>query len=101
MKKMILCAAAIAFFAACDNKAEREAEIQTATQAAIDSMNAITERERLNDSMNVATGTEATISTAPVPTADEKNIPAKTKKSGGQKAETPATKPGTTKEETG
>ena len=80
MKKIILCAAAFVLLTACDNKAERKAEIETATQAAIDSMNAITERERLNDSMNMVTTTEPTISATP--TADEKNVPARKKKTG-------------------
>jgi hypothetical protein len=53
--KKLLCAVFVTAMAtACDNKAEHEAEIEAARQAAIDSVNAITARERMIDSMNRA-----------------------------------------------
>jgi hypothetical protein len=78
MKKIILYAATIGMLAACHSKAEREAEIEQANQAAIDSVNAITDRERLDDSMQNETASEPVI--AAPPTADEKTAPSRTNK---------------------
>ncbi len=88
MKKIILYAATIGMLAACHSKADREAEIEQANQAAIDSVNAITDRERLDDSMQNETASEPVI--AAPPTADEKTAPTRNKK--------PSTSPGKTKQ---
>ena len=93
MKKIILYAATIGLLAACHSKADREAEIEQANQAAIDSVNAITDRERLDDSMKNATSSEPVVA---APTADEKTAPSHHKKTTGtpgkhEKTETPGT----------
>ena len=63
MKKLLIYPALILSLGACNSRAEKEAEMESANQAAIEAIEDMQERARLEDSMAVVT--DATVVAAP------------------------------------